>query len=280
VTRVDRTATLAAALPEYQILELLAADGDGDVYVAWQHGAADRAVTLKVSRWTVTTEARRAEFAREVAAAAALSAAGHVARLYDSGLLPGGQPYLVTEYCPGSLAGQLRTHGPLPPEAAARIGVALARTLAGVHRTGRVHGALTPSTVLLRADATPVLAVFGVGVMVNAGAPVVREGVLSFGYAAREVVYGRKPTPAADVYSLAATLYAALSGRPPRFPPDREPSPMEQIALYERPVPDVPGVPAGLLAVLRRALHNEPERRPSSADDLADELAAPGRAES
>jgi serine/threonine protein kinase len=267
VTGIDRAA-LAAALPAYEVGQLRGVDADGWLFGARERGGAARDVVLTVSRWRVTTSARRHRFAGEVARAAAVGAAGHAARLHASGLLPTGQPYLVTESCPWSLAGA----GPLPAAAVVALGVEAARTLDAVHRTGAVHGDVTPRALVRRSDGTLVFDVFGVDTMVTAEQPVVKAGLLCLAYTAREVIYGGRPTVAADVYGLAATLYAALRGWPPRFPADREPGIAEQVAMFEQAVPDIAGVPADLLALLRRGLDNDPGRRQRSAGEMAEEL--------
>ena len=60
---------------------------------------------------------------------------------------------------------------------------------------------------------------------------------------------------AADVYSLAATLYALPAGRPPRFPADdRSPGIATILTLHDQPVDDVPGAPPQLTGLLRQGL--------------------------
>ncbi|MCD2194961.1 serine/threonine protein kinase [Actinomycetospora endophytica] len=121
-------------------------------------------------------------------------------------------PWLVMEYLPSrSLATVLAARGPLPPGEVARIGAQIADALSAVHEAGIVHGDVKPGNVLLTDDGVAKLTDFGVsraswdttatGGGVVAGTP---------GYFAPEVARGGDPTPASDVFSLGATLYAAV----------------------------------------------------------------------
>ena len=124
----------------------------------------------------------------------------------------GGMPWLVMEYLPSrSLAAVLAEEGPLPPAEVARIGAQIADALSAVHEAGIVHGDVKPGNVLLTADGVAKITDFGVsratwdttatGSNTVAGTP---------GYFAPEVARGQDPTPASDVFSLGATLYAAV----------------------------------------------------------------------
>jgi hypothetical protein len=78
---------------------------------------------------------------------------------------------------------------------------------------------------------------------------------------------------AVDVYALCATLYAVMRGRPPRWDGDRSPSLLSLMDLFHQPIPDLPGVPAGLTQVLRYGMANDPESRPT-AQQLREMLTA------
>jgi hypothetical protein len=72
------------------------------------------------------------------------------------------------------------------------------------------------------------------------------------------------PSGAVDVYSLCATLYAVMRGRPPRWESDRSPSLITLMDLFHQPIPDLPGIPLVLTEVLRYGMANDPRARPTA----------------
>jgi serine/threonine protein kinase len=88
--------------------------------------------------------------------------------------------------------------------------------------------------------------------------------VLTPAYAPPEMFSHDVPSGACDVYSLCATLYAVMRGRPPRWDTDRSPSLITLMDLFHQPIPDLPGVPRTLTEVLRYGMANEPRARPTA----------------
>ena len=126
-------------------------------------------------------------------------------------------PNLVMEYLPSrSMATAVAEDGPLAPSEAAAIGAQIATALAAAHDAGIVHRDITPGNILLGEDGSVKLTDFGISRAVDdvaatktgpfAGTPA---------YLAPEVALGSEPTGASDVFSLGATLYAAIEGAPP-----------------------------------------------------------------
>jgi serine/threonine protein kinase len=236
--------------------------GYSTVYRAVQESVG-RQVAVKVDNSTLDTELDRRRFTFEARATGRLSGHPHVIDLFDAGVSVDGHPYLVMELCLGSyatLAGQL---GPAQVRA---VGIRIADALAAAHAAGVLHRDVKPGNILRTRYHTPVLADFGLAVLLDQRDGFEALDPLTPAYAPPESVQsGARPAPAGDVYALAATLYALLSGHPPRLPGPEVPTPATLLDLYEQPVPDVPDTPADLLDVLRLALATDPTRRPAAA---------------
>jgi serine/threonine protein kinase len=96
----------------------------------------------------------------------------------------------------------------------ARIGLCLLDALQVVHRAGMVHRDVTPANVYLCADGRVVLTDFGIAWAADGGSEFPRgEFVGSPAYVPPELVNGGTLGPAADLFSLGATLYAGVEGR-------------------------------------------------------------------
>ncbi|HUR08591.1 MAG TPA: serine/threonine-protein kinase [Nonomuraea sp.] len=258
------------SVPGYEIRGVLGQGGFGIVYLALQ-SAVGREVALKVDNRVLLSDRDRRRFLREVTAAGALSGHPHVVPVYDAGLLADGRPYMVLELCPGGSLSAQR----LRPDAVRDVGVRIADALAAAHAQGVLHRDVKPANLLLNRYGHVALSDFGLATMPDSGpeASVTRES-LTPAYAPPEAFELAEPSAAGDVYSLAATLYALLSGRPPRFPASGVPNLAMVLAMHRLPVPDIPGVPPSLTAVLRQALVSDPHQRTPSAAAFRDALTA------
>ena len=172
------------------------------------------------------------------------------------------------ELCPaGSLNDALRRHGPMPAAQVRDIGIRLADALAAAHASGVLHRDIKPANILVNRFGMVGLSDFGLASIVSAhGEQTASREALTPAYSSPEMFRGEEPTVLTDVYSLAATLYALLAGRPPRFAADgRRPGLATIMSLHDRPVEDVPGTPPELMALLRAGLSPDPRARPQSA---------------
>jgi serine/threonine protein kinase len=268
----------APDIPGHRVGGVLGAGGFATVYRCWQV-AVGREVAVKVDNRLLFTERDRRRFLREVTAAGRLSGHPHVIDVYDAGTLGDGRPYLVMELCPaGSLSDALRRNGPMPAGQVRDIGVRLADALAAAHASGVLHRDIKPANILVNRFGMVGLADFGLASIISAhGDQTASREALTPAYSSPETFRGEEPTVLADVYSLAATLYALLSGFPPHFTPgEKAPGFATIMRLHGEPVQDVPGAPPELMGLLRAAMSPDPAARPQSAAALRDALANPG----
>ncbi|GIH18200.1 serine/threonine-protein kinase [Rugosimonospora africana] len=268
----DPASPAAPTVPGLTGLAVLARGGYSTVYRAVQVSVG-RDVAVKIENRALATEHDRSRFLREARAAGRMSSHLFVVDLFDAGVTEDGHPYLVMELCAGSYADLLRER-PLTAQEARDVGVKIADALADAHKVGVLHRDVKPANILITEFGEPTLADFGLAVLTEARDVSTTLDVLTPAYAPREMFRQPcDPSPAADIYSLCATLYTLLSGRPPRWSQERDPSLLTLMELFERPVPNLPGVPVELIDVLRGGLANDPRARPSAAE-LCDQLAA------
>jgi hypothetical protein len=268
-----RSGLLLLTIPGIEDLEPVGRGGFGTVYRGWQP-ALGRAVAVKVLDAPATDAESEARFRREGRAMGALSGHPNVVPVFATGAV-GDRLYLVMPMLEqGSLADQL-AHGPLPPAEVAQMGRGLADALAAAHAAGVLHRDVKPANVLRTAYGTFQLADFGVARFVDTTQTMGGAVMATVAYAAPEVLAGEPSSAASDVYSLGATLHAALRGKPPyESRPDEA-----AIALAVRVLSDEPpdlraeGVPPALAAVIERAMARDVADRWASAAELRDALA-------
>lgn len=173
--------------------------------------------------------------AREARLAAALNHP-HVVGVLDLTVI-GDEHWLVMEHVTGTnLSEVVRTRGPLDPVEAARILAQVTEALDAAHRAGIVHRDVKPSNVLLDAEGCAKLTDFGIARSADDDA-LTATGLVtgSPAYLAPEVATGSSASPASDVWSLGATLFHLLAGRPPYHVGESVLSTMYRIVHEEPP---------------------------------------------
>ena len=236
----------------------------------------DREVAIKVLNVRPGTNVAEA-FRRECAAVGSLSGHPNIVTVHDVGETADGRPFIVMEYLHGGSLGDLvRAEGPLPPRAAAEMGVRLAGALETAHQVGLLHRDVKPENVLVSRFREPKLGDFGIA-RLHDGPSSGDGGVVgSVRHAAPEVLEGDPPTVASDVYSLGSTLFTMLAGRPP-FGSGAGEDPLElRTRISTAPVPDLRphGVPDTLCRVVEQALAKDPDDRQASAQEVGLQLQA------
>jgi tetratricopeptide (TPR) repeat protein len=246
----------------FTLIERLGTGGQGEVWRA--HDATRHEdVALKVLHPEVARSPDSWESLRHEYAVAQ--------RLGHPGIVEIGEPLRDHEatVLPMTLAtGDLRR---LRGEPYTRIGPALleiARALDHAHSRGVIHRDLKPSNVLIDVEGHINLSDFGMAAL--DGVPP-HGGIGSPFSASPQQIEGEPPTPADDVYGLGALAYELLSGYPPYYPN------FEPRVVIGAPVPEllpIHAAPPRLVHLVMRMLAKDPAERPSSMDDLQEELHA------
>jgi len=248
----------------YQLISRLGSGGMGRVYLG--RSADGRLVAVKLIHAELAGDSHfRARFQREVAAAQKVD--GRYTALVVDHDADGPVPWLATAYVAGpSLAEAVQSHGPLPAASVRALAAGLAEGLSAIHAAGLVHHDLKPSNVLL-ADDGPRVVDFGLARAAEASVLTGTGMVIgSPGYLAPEQVTGQHVGPPCDLFSLGAILTFAATGRPP-FGGGSTDAMLYRV-LYGQP--ELDGVPAEVLDLVRRCLAKNPGERPTAADLLAE----------
>ena len=256
----------------------LARGGRSVVWAARQL-SLDRLVAVKVYQRELD-EGDRHRFLRE-AAAARLSDHPGIVTAHDAGVLPDDRPYLIMDLCSGgSLTEWLKPENRPSEERVRQVGVRIADALAALHACGVLHRDVKPANILIDSFGNPGLADFGLAAIAAAETTAADAVCVTSAYAPPEAFGMHPATESGDVFSLAATLYALLAGRPPRHlgAPVALEQPVEVAKRRIGPIPGVnrylpiPGVNRYLMDVLMTALSNDPVDRPTAAT-FRDQLA-------
>jgi serine/threonine protein kinase len=284
VEEVERDEGLAPGdvLGKYRLERVV---GAGGMAIVWRavHDKLGQVVAIKVLRRRLCAQAALVErFEREGRALSKLRSR-HAVRVLDVDLTPAGAPYLVMEWLEGNdLDQELATHGPLPTAVAVEWIREACRALAEAHALGIVHRDLKPANLFLATEGDArVLKVLDFGIAKEGEDPnevrlTQTHAVMGTPlYMSPEQFRGTRDADArSDVWSLGATLFQLITGRPPFVGSATSVG----IAVYTDPTPPVrayrPDAPPELIAVIERCLEKSPDARFADAAALGAALAA------
>jgi serine/threonine protein kinase len=249
----------------YQLVEMLGRGGMGAVWRAVDQGL-DREVVVK--QLTVAGQLPVASrqmlydrMKREARAAARLKHPG-IVTVYDQVIEADGRPWIVMERIDGpSLDDVLKTEGRLPARRVAAIGVQILSALSAAHGAGIVHRDIKPGNVLLEGERV-VLTDFGIAAIEGDNTLTASGAVLGTpAFMSPEQIDGQPVTAASDLWSLGATLYAAVEGRRPFS--GTTPASIYVAISTKPPAPPLRAGP--LTDVLEGLLRKDPAQRLTSA---------------
>jgi eukaryotic-like serine/threonine-protein kinase len=250
----------------YRLGRTLGAGGMGRVWLArdvtLDRDVAVKEILLPDALVEADRDALRRQMLREARASARLSHP-NVARVYDA-FEADGRAWIVMEYVASrSLQQVIDADGPMPPEGVARVGLQVLEALATAHKAGVRHRDVKPANVLIGDDGRVVLTDFGVAAV--DGESIVTSSGLVVGspqYMAPERLRDGEAHAAGDLWSLGATLYAAVEGRPPY----RKASVMETVTAIAADEPEPPRRAGAMSPVLDGLLRKDPGERIDAAE--------------
>jgi eukaryotic-like serine/threonine-protein kinase len=256
---------------KYVLIEVL---GEGAIGVVWRahDESLGRDVAIKEIRFPAGLDDEQvasltARTLREARAAARLSHPAIVT--VHEVVRQDERPWIVMELVRGrTLARIVKQDGPLPPRRVAEIGGQILAGLRAAHAAGVVHRDVKPANVILDGERT-VLTDFGIAAL-DGGTVLTQTGAMlgTPSFMAPEQARGNYATPASDLWSLGATMYAAVEGQPP-FDGETVATILVSMLTADPPPPRRAGP---LIPVIAGLLAKEPDMR-LSADDLAGHLA-------
>ncbi|MFC4532836.1 serine/threonine-protein kinase, partial [Sphaerisporangium dianthi] len=202
----------------YRLIEAIGRGGMGVVWRAHDE-LLDRTVAVKEVLYRAMSEADRAAFNRRtIREARTAGRLDHpsVVVVHDV-IEEDGRPWIVMQLVRSRSLGEVvRAAGPLEARAVAEIGGQILDALRAAHAAGVLHRDVKPENVLLTEGGRVVLTDFGIATMPEETA-LTTTGNLSGtpAFIPPERLQGHPAVPESDLWSLGATLYAAVEGRPP-----------------------------------------------------------------
>ncbi len=271
--------TPGQSLGPYRVIRRLGAGGMGEVWLA-EDARLQRLVALKTLLTPDRADALGHErLRREARAAAALTHPG-IAAVHDV-LDLDGEVALVFEFVEGETLHARLRRAPLPVAEAVDFATQIAEALDAAHRHGVIHRDLKPANVIITPEGRIKVLDFGVARHVPADAITraageitgTREIVGTPGYAAPEQWTTGHVDERADLFALGVMLFEMVAGRRPFAGHDAlalATAMLSQDAPRLRSV--AAGIPAGLDGLVAHLLARSPDKRPSSARQVLDEL--------
>lgn len=249
---------------EYRIIRLLGRGGMGEVYEA-AHQPTGRRVALKVMGHALTSDTDRKRFLREGRLAASISHP-HVVYVFGSEEI-GGRPVIAMELVQGgTLKDRVRREGPLKIAEAVDATLQMIDGLEAAHAVGILHRDIKPANCFVGPDGAVKVGDFGLSISTIArGETLLTSSGSVLGtpsYASPEQLRGEELDVASDIYSVGASLYYLLTGKPPHEAQDLVKLITEVLdKIPPSPQHHRPEIPKGLTRVIMRCLAKDRARR-------------------
>jgi serine/threonine protein kinase len=268
---------------QYEILSLIGEGGMSVVYKA-RHNMLRKIVAIKTMLPSLMVHPFAMQRFQQEAQAASNIVHTNVITIYNFGITPEGQPYLVMDYLEGaSLSEIIAQHKTLTVQRATNIFLQVTNALAHAHKKGVIHRDLKPSNIILieqgeKKDVVQIVD-FGIAKMLTQDGQealnLTQTGEV-FGsplYMSPEQCKGEKLDHRADIYSLGCLMYETLVGHPPLQGDNTLEVLYKHINEVPRPMSSKSHpIPPKLETIVFKALAKSPASRYQTMDDLENDL--------
>ncbi len=255
-------------VPGYRLEREIARGGMSTVYLARKREIGTVSAVKVLSRETADDRSFVRRFIEEARTTARFSHP-NIVHVIDAGKTTDGRYYIAMEYVDGRTVGdRIREKGPLEEREALRIIEQAASALEAAHSMGLLHRDVKPGNIMMDGDGVARLCDFGLAL--PAWRKPEAEGLV-YGtpeYMAPEQARGSRDLDSrADLYSLGATLYHMLFGRP--LFSAANPQLIAALQITEQPViPETPPISPATRSLLAWTLQKDPDARPQTAAEL------------
>ena len=257
----------------YELEQLIGTGGMADVY-SGTDTLLGRTVAVKILHTRYARDPVFIERFRQEAQAAANLNQPNIVSVFDWGI-EDDVYYIVMEYVEGlDLKDIILRGGPLLPERAVEIAMAISLALEAAHAQGIVHRDIKPQNVIVTRENRVMVMDFGIARAAGGNAMTQTGTIMGTPqYISPEQAQGRTADPRSDLYSLGVVLYEMLTGKVP-FDGDN-PVAIAYKHVREDPLPPSminPDVSPELEAVVMKSLAKNPENRYRNAVEMRADL--------
>ncbi len=269
---------IASVFDHFELVETVGVGGMGSVYKA-RDTRLDRFVALKLLRKELSADPLEAARLEQEARVTAAVNHPNVVQVYSTGTAHG-QIYLVMELVDHGSLDDVMAQQPRVPEAQVlETGIQVARGLQAAHEKGLIHRDIKPANILFSDPQTAKIGDFGLAVAAGQQAEAQKEIWGTPYYVAPERLNNEPEDFRSDIYSLGATLFHALAGRPPI---EGETTSASELRRLKAIPPDLrrlsPDVSRATARLVNRMIAPDPAQRFASYGQVVDGLQRARRA--
>jgi len=259
-------------IDHYKLLAVAGRGGMGVVYKALDQ-SLDRVVALKVLRRDRLGDEALGKLAEEASVTASIHHP-HVVNVFTTGM-DQGRFYIAMELVEqGTLDDLIRLQGRVAETQVLEVAIQVAEGLRAAYQAGLIHRDVKPGNILFADSHTTKIVDFGLAMAERAAAEAVGSEIWGTPYYVAPEKLDQQPEDLrSDIYSLGATLFHALAGRPPFEAPDASMVALKHLKNQAVSLQAfAPWVSGSTAYIVNRTLHKDPNERYQSYDELIEHL--------